>query len=260
MGRRNANTDVVMSLGDHLEELRARILLALAGLAVGVCVCLFFGNWILTFIELPYNQVRAHHKELQAQAYLAPAEAFVAYTKVSIIAGLILSSPWVFYQLWMFVGAGLYPHEKRYVYMAVPFCVTLFVAGAFFFLFVIARVTLEFFVTFGQWIGVVPMWMLEKYISFMTLMMLVFGLAFQAPVVVFILNKIGLVSIKTLRSIRKYVLFAVFVIGGVVTPSVDMFSQVALAVPLYLLYELGIILCVFSNRKKAAQTDTASGS
>ena len=204
MGRHNANDDVVMSLGDHLEELRARVLLALVGLAVGVGVCLFFGTWLIRFIEMPYEQVRAHHKELQALAYLAPADAFIAYTKIAIIAGLIVSSPWVFYQLWMFVGAGLYPHEKRYVYMAVPFCVTLFVLGALFFLFVIARITLEFFVTFGNFIGVVPMWMLDRYVSFITLMMLVFGLAFQTPVVVFVLNKIGLVSIQTLRSIRKY--------------------------------------------------------
>ena len=254
MGRRNANADVVMSLGDHLDELRARLILALAGLAVGVGVCLCFGNWILGFIELPYEQVQARHKELQALAYLAPADAFIAYTKVSLIAGLIVASPWVFYQLWMFVGAGLYHHEKRYVYMAVPFCVTLFVAGAMFFLFVIARITLEFFVTFGRWIGVVPMWMLDRYISFITLMMLVFGLAFQTPVVVFVLNKIGMVSIETLRSIRKYALLGAVVVGGVATPSVDVFSQLALAGPLYLLYELGILLCVFSNRKKAAQT------
>jgi len=255
MGRRNANEDLVMTLGDHLEELRARVLLALVGLAVGVGACLFFGTWIIRFIELPYEQVRVHHKELQALAYLAPADAFIAYTKVSIIAGLIVSSPWVFYQLWMFVGAGLYPHEKRYVYMAVPFCVTLFVSGALFFVFVIARITLEFFVTFGEFMGVVPLWMLDRYISFMTMMMLVFGLAFQTPAVVFVLNKIGVVSIQTLRSIRKYAVFGAVVIGGVATPSVDAFSQIALAVPLYLLYELGIVLCVLSDRKKAASAE-----
>jgi sec-independent protein translocase protein TatC len=255
MAGRNANEDVVMSLGDHLEELRARVLLALVGLAIGVCVALGFGQWIIRFIELPYEQVRAHHKELAALAYLAPADAFIAYTKVAIIAGLILSSPWVFYQLWMFVAAGLYPHERRYVYIAVPFCATLFVLGALFFLFVIARITLEFFVTFGNFIGVVPMWMLDRYISFMTMMMLVFGLAFQTPAVVFVLYKIGIVSIQTLRSIRKYAVFGAVVVGGVATPSVDVVSQIALAVPLYLLYELGIVLCVLSDRKKKASDD-----
>ncbi len=258
MARADAdNEDVVMSLGDHLEELRARVFLAVVGLAIAVGICLGFGQWIIRFIEMPYEQVRANHKELAALAYLAPADAFIAYTKVSIIAGLILSSPWVFYQLWMFVGAGLYPHEKKYVYMAIPFCVTLFVLGALFFLFVIARLTLEFFVKFGNFIGVVPMWMLDRYISFMTMMMLVFGLSFQTPAIVFVLNKIGLVSIETLRSFRKYAVFGAVVVGGVATPSADPFSQVALAVPLYLLYELGILLCVLSNRKKKASDDVS---
>jgi sec-independent protein translocase protein TatC len=252
MGRRtNANPDAVMSLGDHLEELRARVILALAGLAVGMAVSFIFGKWLIEFIKIPYNQIRTHHPELQPLAYLAPTDAFVSYMKICLIAGLILSSPWVFYQLWMFVAAGLYPHERRYVYAAIPFCVALFAAGALLFLFVIAPTALEFFVTFGKWIGVVPMWMLQNYVSFITLMMLVFGLAFQTPVVVLVVYRIGLVSIQTLRSIRKYALFAAFVIGAVVTPSVDPFSQTALAVPLYLLYELGIILCVLSDRKRA---------
>jgi sec-independent protein translocase protein TatC len=99
------------------------------------------------------------------------------------------------------------------------------------------------------------MWMLDRYISFMTMMMLVFGLSFQTPAVVFVLYKIGIVSIQTLRSIRKYAIFGAVVVGGVATPSVDMVSQIALAVPLYLLYELGIVLCVLSDRKKKASDD-----
>lgn len=252
MGRREkTNSDAVMSLGDHLEELRARIIFALLGLAVGTGACFLLGKWIIGFVEIPYNRVRAHHPELQALAYLAPTDAFVSYMKICLIAGLILSSPWVFYQLWMFVAAGLYPRERRTVYAAVPFCVLLFAAGALLFLFVIAPTALEFFVTFGQWIGVVPMWMFRNYVSFITLSMLVFGLAFQTPVVVVTAYRVGLVEIQSLRSGRKYALFAAFLIGGVATPSVDPFSQTALAVPLYLLYETGIILCVLSDRRRA---------
>jgi len=252
MGRRtNANPDAVMTLGDHLEELRARVILALLGLGVGMGVCFVLGKWIIEFIKIPYNQVRAHHPELQSLAYLSPTDAFVSYMKICLIAGLILSSPWVFYHLWMFVAAGLYPHERRYVYAAVPFCVALFAAGALLFLFVIAPTALEFFITFGGWIGVVPMWMFQNYVSFITLMMLVFGVAFQTPVVIFIAYRVGFVSIQTLRSVRKYALFTAFVIGAVVTPSVDPFSQTALALPLYVLYEIGIILCVLSDRKRA---------
>jgi len=97
-----------MSLGDHLEELRMRIFLALSGLAVGAVICLFFGSRIIVFMEGPYVGVMGEDARLQTPA---PADGFVSYMKISLISGLIISSPWVFYHLWMFVAAGLYPNE-----------------------------------------------------------------------------------------------------------------------------------------------------
>lgn len=327
--RRNP-IDCTMSLGDHLEELRARLILAVLGLLVGMIVSLIFGTKILKFIETPYNmamrgRIKAtdgpriqkemlsfmgmffdtltkqlatdpnaavlsldarqvevlRNVSIQAvqnwveEKYgeaaggplpferqlrsLGPAEAFIAYMKVSLISGLILTAPWVFYQIWAFIAAGLYPMERRYVYRAVPFSTALFIIGALFFLFVIAHYTLVFFLSFGDAVSVASDWTLQKYISFVTILMLVFGIAFQTPIAVFILVRTGLVSIATLRRQRKYVIIGLAFLSAVATPSPDPFSMLALLIPLYALYELGIVLAIFAEKKaKAKQQEAAA--
>ncbi len=237
-----------MSLGDHLEELRMRLILAIAGLAACTIFCLFFGSKIIAFIERPYIAVMGTEARLQT---LAPSDGFAAYMKISLIAGLVLSSPWVFYQLWMFISAGLYPHEKRYVHLAAPFSAALFIAGALFFFFIVAPVALGFLVKFNEKIlRVGSNFTFYNYISFVTTLMLVFGLAFQMPIAIYFLNKTGLVSLQALRKARSIVLLGVFVVAAVATPGPDVVSQITLAVPLYLLFELGILLSRFTDRKK----------
>ena len=248
MGDTNKKHDPLnstMSLGDHLEELRTRLLLALAGLAAGAVICLFFGPRIITFIQKPYTELMPGRPLIA----LAPADAFVGYMKVALISGLIVSSPWVFYQLWMFVSAGLYPREKRYVRLAVPFSAASFIIGALFFIYVVAPISLAFFLKFGEIIDVSPNWTFQKYVSFITILMLVFGLGFQTPIAIFFLSKTGLVSIAALHRSRKYVLLGVFVVAAISTPP-DVISQITLAVPLYLLFELGILLSYVAHRKK----------
>jgi len=315
-----------MSLGDHLEELRARLILAIMGLAIGVIVAMTFGTHILDFIKRPYvsamsewlqktemprvkseislfaemffdtltarldpnaPQIDPHRirfvrgvaadtidawvKKTRSMTgdealptyarlqTLAPAEAFVAYMKVSFISGLILTSPWVFYQLWMFVAAGLYPAERKYVHTAVPFSTALFITGALFFLFVIAPLTLRFFLGFGDLVGTASNWTLDRYISFVTVLMLVFGVAFQTPIAIFILVRTGLVSIATLRNVRKYVILGMFFVSAVATPP-DVVSQISLAVPLCALYELGILLALFAEKKARKKDEQESQS
>ncbi|MDI6450831.1 twin-arginine translocase subunit TatC [Anaerobaca lacustris] len=316
-----------MSLGDHLEELRARLILAILGLAIGSIVALIFGTFVLRFIERPYktamreriektelprvqsetlaflnlffadlterlasdpnapeidpDRVRfiqevsvnavetwtermygaAGNKDLPRDArlkVLGIPEAFTAYMKIALISGLILTCPWVFYQLWMFVAAGLYEHEQRYVRQAIPFSAALFIAGALFFLFVVAPLSLKFFLVFGDIIGVAANWTLEKYISFVTVLMLVFGLAFQTPIAIFVLVRTGLVALETLRGIRKYVILGMVVVSAIVTPP-DVISQVTLAVPLYGLYELGMLLARLSIKKAEKKSRDAEG-
>lgn len=317
--------ETTMSLGDHLEELRARLILAIFGLVIGTILCLSFGKRIIHFIERPYIKVTEEHRQSKVEQWLkndeepkastyfmdtfsesmvkaledpgapaidpnairfahriyvetmaklakdpnyvsavadesssgagaqlgaiGPADPFIAFMKITLISGLIVSSPWVFYQLWMFVAAGLYAHERKYVTTAVPFSTVLFITGALFFLFLIAPLCLRFFLNFGEFIGVTAIWTFDKYVSFVTLLMLVFGLAFQTPIAIFVLNRTGLVSIENFKKSRKYVIVAITFIAAVATPP-DVISQIALAIPLYALFEFGILLSWLSIRKE----------
>jgi len=244
--------DTTMSLGDHLEELRLRVILALGGFVAAFILAVFFGKFIIVFIEGPYISVMGPEARLQS---LAPADGFTTYMEIAMIAATVVSSPWIFYQLWLFVSAGLYSHERRYVYLAVPFSAGMFIAGALFFIFVIAPVTLKFLVLFNKEIlGVASNFTFKDYVSFINIMMLVFGITFQTPIAIFFLNKIGLISIEAFRKSRRFVMFGVVILAAVATPGSDMFSLFALAIPMYLLFELGIFLSYLSSRKSHRNT------
>ncbi|MBN2272192.1 MAG: twin-arginine translocase subunit TatC, partial [Sedimentisphaerales bacterium] len=171
--------DSTMSLGDHLEELRMRLLLALAGIALAFILCAIFGKHIIAFAKWPYTQVMTDLGENPTLGTLAPAEVVISYVKICLISGLIISSPWVFWQLWMFIAAGLYPHEKRYVHLAVPFSAALFVTGALFFIIVVAPICIRFFIKFNAYLGLSKNWTLQNYVTFIAHLTLVFGIAFQ---------------------------------------------------------------------------------
>lgn len=240
--------DTTMSLGDHLEELRGRLFHAIYGLVIAVVICFIFGKYIIAFIEQPFINKLGEDARLQS---ISPAEGVISYMKIALIAGIVLSSPWIFYQLWQFIAAGLYPHEKRYVYKSIPFSAGLFITGALFFLLLIAPKTLQFFVFFNkQFLGVTSNFTFANYITFIGMMMLVFGVAFQTPIAIFVLYKTGLVSIDDFRKFRKYVFFAIAVISAAVLPGSEPFSLIAMTILIYLLYELGIFLCSRSERKK----------
>lgn len=244
--KKRDSLDLTMSLGDHLEELRRRLIYALAGVAVCVVVSLLLGRYIIVFLKGPFLTVMGDDAQLGT---LAPAEGFTSYLKIVLISALVVSSPWTFYHLWMFVAAGLYSQEKRYVHMAVPFSSGLFITGAVFFLVVVAPLALKFFVKCNNFLGLSSNWTFPYYIAFVTHLMLVFGIAFQTPIAIFFLTRTGLVSCQSLRNSRKFVLLGIVVLAAIATPP-DVISQVTLAVPLYLLYELGILLSAIADRKK----------
>jgi sec-independent protein translocase protein TatC len=185
-----------------------------------------------------------------------PAEGFISYMEIAMIAAVVISSPWIFYHLWKFVSVGLYPHEKRYVYIAVPFCTVLFVTGALFFIFVIAPATLKFFVMFNrEFLGVSSNFTFTNYISFMATMMLVFGLAFQMPIAIFVLNRTGIVSTELFKKSRKYVFLVVVIIASAVIPGSDPVSLCAMVIPMYLLFELGLFLSWLAERRAKSRRD-----
>lgn len=237
------NSFLEMSLGDHLEELRMRIILAVLGLAVGLAVCLCFSKFFLGLLTKPYFDVRQQTGLPATLQAITLSEKFMVYMKTALLFGAILSSPWIFYQLWKFVSAGLYASEKRFVHIVAPICALLFGTGAMFFLFVIAPLMIRFLIGFDTGVEVRTQVTLSSYVSFMLIMMLVFGLCFQMPIAIVAANKIGIVSASALKSARKYIILAIFIVAAIVTPSPDMIGQIALAVPMYILYEAGLLFC-----------------
>jgi len=241
-----------MSLGEHLEELRRRIIYALAGLAAGTAACMYFTPELIAILKAPYISVMTAKGLKPDLTILEASGGITLFLKVSIYAGLVVSSPWVFYQVWMFVSAGLYPHERRYVQLAAPFSAVLFLAGAIFFLLVLSRTVLRFLICMILWMGATPLITFQSHISLMANLMVVFGLGFQMPLLVIFLGLTGLVSLKTLNRYRRHVIVGVFIIAALCT-SPSPVDQVALAIPLWVLYELGVLLLyVISRRKKPA--------
>ncbi len=204
--------------------------------------------FIIKFIERPYLKVMGPDARMQS---IGPADGIISYMQIAVVAAIVISSPWIFYQLWKFISAGLYPNERRYVYLAVPFSSALFIIGALFFTFIIAPLTLRYFVLFNEkLLNVSSNFSFPRYVSFIGTMMLVFGLAFQTPIAIFFLEKTGLVSVQTLKGIRKYVVLVIVILASAAIPGSDPLSLFALAGPMYLLYELGILLSRFSKKKK----------
>jgi sec-independent protein translocase protein TatC len=233
-----------MSFGDHLEELRIRIILALIGIGVGLTICMFFAGFFLSLLAKPYLGIQEQVGLPATLQAITLSEKFLVYMKTALLFGIVLSSPWVFYQLWKFISAGLYARERKFVYIITPVCAALFIIGALFFLCVIAPIMIRFFISFDTGIESVRTQVtLSSYVNFMFSMMLVFGLCFQMPVAIVALNRMGIISAAALKKSRKYVLLAIFIVAAVVTPSADMISQIALAVPMYILYELGVLFC-----------------
>jgi sec-independent protein translocase protein TatC len=238
--------ETTMSLGDHLEELRFRIIYSLIGFGIAAGICMFFGKYLIKFIEVPYLKVMGNSTRMQI---IAPAEGFMSYMEIAMIAALVISSPWIFFHLWKFVSMGLYPHEKKYVYIAVPLCSGLFIAGSLLFIFIIAPATLRFLVYINEeLLNANSNFTFTNYISFMANMTLIFGLAFQTPIAIFILVRTGIVPAESFKKYRIYVFLIVVVISSAVIPGSDPISLFAMAIPVYLLFELGLFLSWLSEK------------
>lgn len=173
---------------------------------------------------------------------LAPLETMTIFFMVCVVTGLVVASPWVFYQVWAFVAAGLYRHERHYVKKFLPMSLGLFLGGVFLCFFGVLPVTLSFLLEFNVWLGIEPTLRLSDWMSFATILPLVFGLCFQTPLVMLFLERIGVLTAADFRAKRKIAILIIVIAGAVLTPGQDPFSQVLLAGPMIILYELGILL------------------
>jgi sec-independent protein translocase protein TatC len=183
-------------------------------------------------------------------------EGFMVWAKVCMVCGLVLGSPWIFYQIWAFVAAGLYPHEKQYVHVYLPFSLGLFLAGVFMCQFLVIPKAVQALLMFNEWLGLEPELRLNEWLSFALLLPLVFGLSFQTPLVMLFLAKIGILDVESFRSKRRIAWFAMAAFAAVITP-IDALSMILLWIPMCGLYELGILLVQYSAKPSELEDEAS---
>lgn len=238
-------TDDKMPLTAHLEELRKRLIVCCIAVVAGFCVAYVFKESLFEFAARP---LKAHLPEGSSLQYIGIAEAFVTYLKISLIAGLFLAMPVILYEVWMFVAPGLYEKEKRYVLPLVFFSLVFFLGGAAFCYFVVFPFAFRFFMAFsGESLRAMPT--TQHYLSFAWHMMLAFGLVFEMPIAFFFLGRMGLVTYKGLARQRRYAIVLIFVAAAMLTPGPDVLSQLLLAGPLVILFELSLQIVRLTGRK-----------
>ncbi|MDZ7338244.1 MAG: twin-arginine translocase subunit TatC [candidate division KSB1 bacterium] len=214
---------------DHLEELRWRLIKSSVAIAVGCVICYGVSGQLMAYLTKPFP------KQL---VFLSPAEGFMVRLKVSLFGGLVLALPVVFYQLWQFVAPGLVEKERRYVPSVVLISTFSFVLGAAFAYLVIVPLAIQFFLGFES-ANLVATIRVNEYLAFVTNMMLASGVVFEMPLLSFFLGRLGLLTPRFLRSKRPYAVVAILTIAAILTPP-DVLSQILLAAPMILLYEVSI--------------------
>lgn len=171
-------------------------------------------------------------------------EAFVTYIKISIVTGFVLASPWIFYQIWQFVAAGLYQHERKYIYIYLPMSLGLFMAGAVFCFYFVFPIVLDFLIGFNRWLGIAIQPRLSEYISFALMLPVMFGISFQLPLVMLFLERIGIMTVKSYLENWRMAVLVIAVASMLLTPS-DPTSMLLMMFPLIILYFGGVMLCRF---------------
>jgi sec-independent protein translocase protein TatC len=174
---------------------------------------------------------------------LGVMEAFMVYIKVSLLCGVVIACPWIFAQMWAFIGAGLYPHEKKLVHVYLPFSIFLFIGGCLICQFIVMPKAVAAMLAFYKWINIDPDLRLNEWLGFAIVMPLVFGISFQTPLVMLFLNRIGLFGWQVYLSKWRYAMFILAILAAVLTPSTDVISMLWLFVPTFGLYMVGVLLC-----------------
>jgi sec-independent protein translocase protein TatC len=238
--------DRTMPLTEHLRELRKRILIALGGIAVAFAVCWMFSAQIVEVVKHPVEPYVGH---LQFDTLTAP---FFTHIKASFFAAVFVTFPLTIWQIWAFVGPGLYKREKRMMWPFLIFSFPLFVGGGAFCYFVVFPFAVQFLVNFDK--TLVPSLRIDDYLSFTLRMVFVFGLVFELPLISLLLTRMGLLTPEWLSKYRRYAIVIIFVVAAILTPP-DAFTQILLAVPLLILYEISVIVSRVARPRKPAQEE-----
>jgi sec-independent protein translocase protein TatC len=245
-------TDEKMPFMAHLEELRKRLVVCAIAVGAGSIIAYFFSKQLFSVLILPLTKVLPAESRL---IFTSLPEMFITYLKIAFIAGIILAIPVIFYQLWMFLAPALYQQEKSYAIPFVVFSTILFVAGALFGYFIVFPYGFKFLVGFAtEDIQALPS--VKQYFSFAIRLLLAFGAVFEMPVVVVFMTKIGLITPQAMKKFRKFAILAAFILSAILTPP-DVATQIMMALPILILYELSIFLSRAVYRKKTEGSDAA---
>lgn len=239
-----------MSLLEHLEELRRRLIHSAVYLIVSFFVAYAFRQKIYAFMEQPIvTALNQHHLDPHL-VYLNPVDPFNFFIKISLVAGAILASPFILYQVWLFISPGLYQKEKRYVVPFMAATVTLFLAGAFFGYHYVYPGALTFLIGYGDQFR--PMVTIGEYANLFMTVILGLGITFELPILIFFLALFGLVSAGFLWRNARYAVLIIFIVAAIITPTPDVLTMCIFAAPMLGLYLIGIGVAymVHPNRRK----------
>ena len=238
-------SEVEMSFLDHIEELRWRIIYALIGIIIFTIVAWIFIDPLVEIVLL--KPARDANASLQN---LRPFGQLFLYMQVAIVAGIVASLPNIFYQLWQFISPALRKKERRYILWIVMFSTICFLAGIAFAYFVMLPLTMSFAAQFGS-AEISNAFAIDEYMSIIISVMLAAGLIFELPMVSFFLSKLGILTPKFMRKYRRHAIVIIMVLSAFLTPGADPVSQLILAIPLVLLYEISILISKLSAKKSA---------
>ncbi len=256
-GKPDADTGVgTMSFLQHLEELRRCIFRALVGVVLAFFFCFAYADRIYGFMAMPITAtLKAYHLD-QKLVYFNPIDPFNLYVKLGLIAGLFLASPWVLYQLWVFIAPGLYPRERRWVVPFVLFTSALFILGGAFAYKFAFPMALNFLVGYAS--RFTPQININEYFNLFATVVLGLGLVFELPTLIFFLSLLGLVNAKFLIRNFRYAVLIIFILAAAITPTADITTMMVFAAPMIGLYVLGIGIAYIFGKDRRDRKRSAS--
>ncbi|MBF0491493.1 MAG: twin-arginine translocase subunit TatC [Deltaproteobacteria bacterium] len=240
-------------LVQHLAELRKTLMRAAVSILIGTSITLYFSKELFHFLTLPLEKVLPQNSHFIATT---PFESYMVYLKTAFLAGVLLSAPVLFFEIWRFISPALHKHEKKFIIPLALLSAFFFVGGALFGYFVVFPTGFQFVVDILQDTPVLFMPKISDYFSFSSMFLLAFGLTFELPIFILLLGRIGLIQYRHLHKFRKYAVILIFLIAGILTPGPDILSQFMMAVPLLILYELGgLFIFLFGKKKKTEEEE-----
>jgi sec-independent protein translocase protein TatC len=263
-----AEEELRMSFWSHLTELRKRIVYTAIAVGVGFAVCFTYSEDILAVLLLPMNASMTFqasfpffhfepHTTTQELYFTTLTEPFMSHLKIGFVSGLMLVIPVVLLQIWKFISPGLMPRERKYAGQFVFFSTLFFAVGVLFCFFVLLPMAIPFLVTYKTE-HLKPIIKLGDYIDFTLKFMLGSGAVFELPLIMMILGRMGIINVDSLTKFRKYAFLIAFVLGGLLTPTPDAFNMTLMSLPIYVLYEVGILgVRFFGKKRKPESTDLA---